>query len=104
VTRQFSAGDEFDVHNIHYRVVAGYKGPDDLRLEWCCAGAWQPVHMAHAAVHTAFFCENEDVLYPWPAAGGNYFLGFLHTSARRGWIYAVNELQNQKENKHREAS
>lgn len=95
--RNFYVGWKTDIGGVHYRVVEGYKSPEDLRLEWRCAGQWRPVHMAHAALHTQFFFENEDALYRSPrSAGGNYFLGFLHDAAKRGWETAVQKLEDEK--------
>ncbi len=104
--RRWSPGVPFYVDPMWYRVVEGYKGPADLRLEWRIARAWQPIPMAHAALHTDFFYENEDVLYPPTDGyqGGNYFMTFLRNSATDGWHSAVAKLEDEKKNKRRNVS
>lgn len=101
ITRRFQAGDTFELWPVHYRIVQGCKGPDDLRLEWRAAGEWRPVTMAHSALHADFFCENEEILYPTCRGqrGAHYFLGWLGTATKVGWDEAVRRLNEDKRKK-----
>ena len=100
--RRFSAGDEFIIHGLPYRVVPGVKqrngASDDLRLEWKIADAWQPTPMVHVLFQTDFFCDNEEALYPRSKGfqGGNFFLRALSKAKHWGWTAAANELERQK--------
>lgn len=78
------------------RVVRGRKSAQDLKLEWLVGGQWVAVPMAAAALLTDFFYENEDCLYPPPAAGGEYLLAYLRQAAENGWQSADARLQNEK--------
>ncbi len=48
--RRFHAGDTFVIPPLEYRVVAGKKGPGDLRLDWRWCSGWEPVPLDHLAV------------------------------------------------------
>jgi hypothetical protein len=90
--RRYRAGQRFTRDGVHYRIVAGVKGPDDLRLEWRVEGRWLPVSMEHAALHVAVMGDNEVFLYPHGSGYGK-LLGFLHIAARYGHQAAVERLR-----------
>lgn len=86
VRRRWEAGMKFELDGIHYRVVRGVKGPDDLRLDHLIDGTWRPIHMRQGALLADFFFENEDVLYPPPQyKGGKKYLEYVRDAARCGW-------------------
>ncbi len=69
--RQFTVGDRFSLGGLSFKVVPGKKRPDDLVVEVFvpevhASGEWRPVEMRIAGMLHAFFCENEERLYPRP--------------------------------------
>jgi hypothetical protein len=84
-----------------FRIVPGYKGDNDYRLEVQRPdGAWQPVHMRTVAVLVQFFFENEERLYPPPRyLGGEKFMRFLDDAVELGANKAVEKLQDEKRRK-----
>jgi hypothetical protein len=104
--RRFHTEWRDEVSGIELRAVRGHKAPDDLRLEWWIEGSgWRAVEMRAAAIMCDFFAENEDVLYPPPARGKNYFLGYIHDATNRGYFDADLKLKREKSAKQtRQAS
>jgi len=99
--RRFKAGDTFKVDGIWYRLVPGRKDPDDLRLDWASPGwSWRPVSLDHVALIIDAISDNENVLYPPPAAGGGYVWKFVKQALRDGWRKAVYDLQLERDLKH----
>lgn len=101
MTRHFYDGWQEEVDGIWFRAVAGYKGPDDLRLEWYRSGEWWPVSMVVGAMMADFFCENEDYLYP-PGQGHQgraKYLTYLARAAQDGHKQANQQLMAEKVNK-----
>ncbi len=90
--RRFHAGETFEVPPMEYRLVCGRKGPDDLVLEWRWATVWRPVELDHVALIVDVIADNENVLYPPPAAGGGKVLAFVKTALRHGWRQARHDL------------
>lgn len=102
--RRWKEGDTAEVSGLKFRVVKGYKGPDDLRLEVFINndyGDWVPVPMNLGFVLADFFGENEDHLYPPEQgyAGGNYYVNHLYLARKHGWEYAQNRLAAEKQAK-----
>lgn len=101
MSRQFVAGQREEVGGLAHRVVAGNKGPGDLRLEvWVPApgteGHWRGVEMRIAGMHHAFFIENEDLLYPPPRfLGGDYWRAWLRL-CEENWREADKKLVKEK--------
>jgi hypothetical protein len=99
--RRFKSGEQFQHDGIWYRLVPGRKGRGDLRLEWASAGfPWRPVTLDHVAIIVDAIADNENVLYPPPAAGGGYVWKFLRQVLREGWRPAVHDLQLQRDRKN----
>jgi hypothetical protein len=95
--RRFQAGQEYTISGLQFRVVAGKKGPDDLRLEVMNdAGNYRPVLMSLGLFLADFFGENEDYLYPPPGAGGDYYISECWRARRQGWEEAALHLVRQK--------
>lgn len=88
------------VSGVQFRIVPGRKEDGDLRLEVLAGRAWQPVHMAMAALLTDFFVENEEHLRQfrphWQQTGRAFFLAFLADAVTRGWEAASADLQAQR--------
>ena len=96
MTRRFHEGDTFTIPPLEYRMVRGRKGPDDLKLEWRYVAPWRPVELDHVGLIVDAIAENENVLYPPPAAGGGYVWRFVRKALQYGWIAARNELHLQR--------
>ena len=95
--RRWRDGWSRRIDGISFRIVRGRKGPNDLRLDWYVDGQWRPIHMRIAALLTDFFYENEDVLYPPPAKGGQKILDYLRWAAKNGWEKAEAGLRAERE-------
>jgi hypothetical protein len=68
---QFHIGQKLDLGGLFFRVEQGQKRPDDLVLDvWVpdvhSSGEWRPVEMRVVGMAHAFFCENEDRIFPPP--------------------------------------
>ena len=99
--RRFKAGDRFQIDGIWYRLIPGRKGPSDLRLEWYMpVMKWRAVTLDHAALILDAISDNENVLYPPPAAGGGKVVQFVRQVFREGWGKAVYQLQMERDLKH----
>ena len=98
-TRRFHPGDEWEAGGVRFRCVAGNKGPGDVRLEWWIVDRWLPVICD--ALFAAFDCiaENEDVLYPHPARGGEELLRYFKIARSNGWREAARMLHLARVNK-----
>lgn len=100
--RRFRAGDVFHIPPMDYRLAPGKKGVHDLRLDWRYhddAGRispWRPVELDHVALILDAIADNENFLYPPPAAGGAYVTRFVRTVFRDGWAKARAELHLQR--------
>jgi hypothetical protein len=101
-SRRFHAGDTFRIPPMDYRLVQGKKGTGDLRLDWRynddCGrvSPWRPVELDHVALILDAIADNENYLYPPPAAGGAYVTRFVRTTFREGWSKARAELHLQR--------
>lgn len=86
--RRFYAGLEQDFDGIRFRIVEGRKpvsAGQDLRVEWLTPEGWIPIPMRVMAFLVAFFCENENVLYPPPRfEGAGKFWKYLHDAHALG--------------------
>lgn len=102
--RRFAAGFAVTEAGLPFRVVVGRKAPADLRIEWLTPSGWRAVTMGAGALLAAFFCENEDVLYPPPAAGGRYYMRFLEQAVSEGWEAATKRLAEERQAKERSAA
>jgi hypothetical protein len=103
--RRWAAGQSFTLNGLRWRIQAGKKGPHDLRLEVLAPEGWLPVRMAMGWMQADFFYENEDVLYPPPAQGGQRYLHYVDGAARLGWETAQAMLESeQNEKRRREAA
>ena len=96
MTREFAAGDTFELAGIWFRVVEGRKGPEDLRMDWLTESGWVAIPFVVLYLLTHFLTENEDVLYPPPAAGGDKLMTELWWARRRGWRHAEARLEAEK--------
>ena len=96
MTRRFSVGDTFFEDGMWFRVSKGRKGPDDLRMDWFTPEGWRPFTFRPLFLATDFLTENEEYLYPWPAAGGRYLLTQLSLVQRSGWLAACERLAAEK--------
>lgn len=85
MNRRWRDGLQVELDGLRFRVVAGRKSPDDLRLECWVDGSWRPVRMALGAFLADFFYENEEVLFPYPKKGGRKYLDYLRDAAKYGW-------------------
>jgi hypothetical protein len=94
--RRFHDGDTFEIAPFQYRLRPGRKGPDDLVLEWRWMTDWRPVELDHVALIVDAIADNENVLYPRPAAGGGMVAGFVLTALRSGWRKARHDLHLQR--------
>lgn len=103
-TRRWYAGQSFSIDDMHFRVVAGKKGPDDLRLDQLVDGKWVAVRMAVGGMMADFFFENEEVLYPPPAKGGKKYLDYVRDAARFGWERAEAALRVERAVKNMQPS
>jgi hypothetical protein len=101
VSRQFHVGDRLDVGRIPFRVQQGRKGLDDLVIEvWVpepsTPGEWRPVEMRTVGMLHAFFCENEDRLYPPPRyLGAECWRTWLRL-CEEDWVTADKKLAKEK--------
>lgn len=102
MTRRFCDGWHREYDGLHLRVRAGRKAPDDLVMEMFVGGEWKIVSMGLVAILTDFLCENEDVLYPPPAKGGDKFMGFLARAKLFGHDNAIQQLEAEKANKRQQ--
>lgn len=95
--RQFEAGQHFNLGGIRFRVAVGGKSDDDLKLEvWTADAEWRPVEMRAVGMIHAFFCENEDHLYPPPRfLGADYWRAWLRL-CERDWRAADKKLAKEK--------
>jgi hypothetical protein len=103
MTRRWQPHWRKTVAGLPLRVVPGYKAPDDLRLEWLTPDGWRPVTMAAGAILADFWYENEEVLYPPPAAGGHYYLSYVNQAAHEGWEVADARLLAERQAKQERA-
>ncbi len=99
--RRFRAGGAFRIPPMDYRLEPGKKGPGDLRLDWRYndddgTSGWRPVELDHVALILDAIADNENALYPAPAAGGGYVYRFARTALRDGWHRARHELHLQR--------
>jgi len=99
--RRFHAGEMFRIPPMEYRIVNGKKGSGDLRLDWRYSdkgriSPWRPVELDHVALIVDAIADNENYLYPFPAAGGAYVFKFVKTALRDGWNKARHDLQLQR--------
>lgn len=95
--RRFEAGQEYTMSGLQFRIVEGYKSPDDLRLEVLTdAGDYMPVKMTLGLFLADFFGENEDYLYPPPGEGGDRYISECWHARRRGWKEAAARLAREK--------
>lgn len=99
IERRFEAGQTFTIGQLQYRIERGDKHPDDLRLDWRYCGDWQPVVLDHVALIVDMIADNENILYPPPAAGGDYVRRYVIKALREGWRAAVVELHTQRARK-----
>lgn len=99
--RRFYAGWADNVGGVEFRCVQGKKHPDDLKLEWLWGDEWVPLTLDVVFLAVDMICENEDVLYPYPAKGGQYTLDAVKAARIRGWHYAVELLHRQRGEKQR---
>jgi hypothetical protein len=90
--RRFRLGDTFEIAPMQYRLVRGSKHPDDLRLDWRWTTEWRPVELDHVALIVDAIADNENVLYPPPAAGGAKVVQFVIAALRHGWRTARHDL------------
>jgi hypothetical protein len=90
--RRFHDGDRFDLPPHQYRLRLGRKGPGDLVLEWRWVTDWRPVELDHVALILDAISDNENVLYPPPAAGGGKVWAFVRTVFKCGWVQARHDL------------
>lgn len=82
---------------VRFRVTEGRKAAGDLRMEWLGAsGEWQPMTFLPVFALCDFFYENEDVLYPPPAKGGDYFRQAVCFAMRDGWRIQADRLRGEK--------
>jgi len=97
MSRRFNAGEYFNVSGIEFRVEQGRKHPDDrVLLWWSQEYGWKPIEMTVGFLLADFFFENEEVLYPKPAKGGDYYLDACEVAARNGWRQADEQLKAAK--------
>jgi hypothetical protein len=100
--RRFRAGDTFRIPPMEYRIVSGNKAPGDLRLDWRYSdqdgriSPWRPVELDHVALIVDVIADNENYLYPPPAAGGAYVVRFVRTAFKDGWRTARHDLHLQR--------
>lgn len=100
--RRFHAGDEFHIPPMDYRCVSGKKGPGDVRFDWRWhdtegrISPWRPVELDHVALIVDVIADNENYLYPPPAAGGAYVFRFVKTALKEGWRKARHDLHLQR--------
>ena len=95
--RRFQAGFEYHLPPMDYRLVPGKKGADDLRLDWRWndegrISPWRPAELDHVALIVDAIADNENYLYPPPAAGGDKVRRFVMTALREGWRKARHDL------------
>ena len=90
--RRFHVGETFDIPPMQYRLVRGRKGPDDIRLEWRWCTDWRPAELDHVALIVDVVADNENVLYPLPAAGGGKTWAFVRSAFKDGWLKARHDL------------
>jgi hypothetical protein len=95
--RRFSADETFRIPPMEYRLVTGRKGPGDLRLDWRWndegrVSPWRPVELDHVFLIVDAIADNENYLYPLPAAGGDYVRRFVVAALRNGWVQARHDL------------
>lgn len=95
--RKFLEGMRFTCDGQHYRVAAGSKSPNDLKLEWHVDGWWRPVRMQTGFFLADFFYENEDVLrerYPGVKLfeGGEMYQRLSRVAGREGYEVAQQML------------
>lgn len=94
--RRWTADRTVNINGLRFRAVTGYKHPKDLRLEVLQEVGWRPVPMLVGAMLADFFGENEDVLYPPPAAGGRKYMGYLWDAYQTGWQSADARLRQER--------
>jgi hypothetical protein len=100
--RRFQAGEAYRIPPMEYRIVNGKKGPGDLRLDWRYSddegriSPWRPVELDHVALIVDVIADNENYLYPPPAAGGAYVVRFVRTAFKEGWRKARHDLHLQR--------
>jgi hypothetical protein len=97
--RRFHEGELIDLPPMQYRLVHGTKGPEDLRLDWRYVTEWRPVELEHAALIVDAIADNENILYPPPAAGGGKVWAFMRCAFRDGWTVARWRLHEERANK-----
>lgn len=95
---QFEIGQHFlkETGNLPFRVVPGTKRPGDLVLQVWARSDWTPIEMRAVGMVHAFFCENEDRLYPGEGQlGGDYWRAFLRL-CEEDWRGASKKLAYEK--------
>jgi hypothetical protein len=91
---------------MEYRLLPGKKGRGDLRLDWRYSddagriSPWRPVELDHVALILDAIADNENVLYPFPAAGGGKVYQFVRRALKDGWQKANYCLHLERDKKH----
>lgn len=104
--RRFSAGDQFELGGLRFRVRAGQKEPrgpgEDLVLDWLTPEhGWKAVPGSAGALIADFICENEGVLYPSPPfEGADKYRKYLTHAIRHGWMKAEAGLRLERSYKN----
>ena len=104
--RRWTARPQFNVDGVWFRVVPGYKSPEDLKLEMLTpkrkvdgsvGTKWIAVHMSLGALLADFFYENEDILYPPEDGflGGEYHSKHLRQAETEGYEAATKTLKGE---------
>jgi len=103
--RRFHDGYMEEISGLPFRVRQGRKHENDLVLEWHTGDSWRAIDMRAGFLLADFFYENEHVLYPPPAQGGEKYRRAMERAIQRGYDEATAELLKEKRAKReREAS
>lgn len=94
--RRWVLGLEGVTSSVRWRVERGGKSPHDLVLEWWLDGRWVRIGMDITFLAADFMYENESVLYPPPARGGQMYFNRLRTAIKDGWETAGAILEHEK--------
>lgn len=85
----FFPGMTFTMGGVPFRVEAGYKAGDDLRLMWQGPERWEPVPMVAMAMMYQFFVENEYRLFEhnphWKIDPKDHFDHYLSEALSHGF-------------------
>lgn len=95
--RRFHDGETLWIPPMQYRLRRGRKGTDDLVLEWRWVTDWRPVELDHVALIADAIADNENYLFPAPAAGGGMVYRFVKQALRDGWQQARHDLHLQRQ-------